>query len=38
MLPTDGALVGPQQPTLEERGDAVDTREIDFSLGVDMPR
>jgi hypothetical protein len=27
MLPADGALVGAQQPTREERGDPVDTRE-----------
>src|SRR3989304_590322 len=30
MLPADSALVRAQQPTLEERGDAVDTREHGF--------
>src|SRR2546428_10359796 len=30
MLPADGALVRAQQPTLEERGDTVDTREHGF--------
>src|SRR5712692_3839179 len=30
MLPADGALVRAQQPTLEERGDPVDTREHGF--------
>jgi hypothetical protein len=30
-LPADGAMVRAQQPTLEERGDAVDTREHGFA-------
>ena len=30
MLPTDGALVRAQPPTLEERSDPVDTREHGF--------